>query len=140
MAHNLETQNGEVAFALRGAPAWHNLANRIFSEDEEVTTLSMLQEAKLSNWNVRLSPVAEHTPENWNDKSGAQLVLRTNPFDSGTDILSVVGSRYKVVQNEELFAFADNILDGSCKWESAGSIKNGKVVFGSLTVPRTMVL
>jgi phage/plasmid-like protein (TIGR03299 family) len=142
MPHNIETQNGEVAFALRGAPAWHNLANRIFSEDEEVTTLSMLQESKLSNWNVRLSPVAEVTPESWRDSSGSQFVLRTNPFDGGTDVLSVVGSRYKVVQNEELFAFADNILDGdeSCKWESAGSLKKGKVVFGSLTVPRTMVL
>ena len=34
MAHNLEVENGEVAFALRGAPAWHNLANRIFTKDE----------------------------------------------------------------------------------------------------------
>jgi phage/plasmid-like protein (TIGR03299 family) len=142
MAHNLEENNGQVAFALRGKPAWHNLANKIFGEEEVVTTQSMLSEAKLSNWNVRLEAMADHTPESYRDSSGAQLVLRTNPFDSGTDVLSVVGSRYKVVQNEELFAFADNILDGdeSCKWESAGSLKKGKVVFGSLTVPRTMVL
>ena len=32
MAHNLEMENGEVAFALRGAPAWHNLANRILQK------------------------------------------------------------------------------------------------------------
>ena len=142
MAHNLEIENGEVAFALRGKPAWHNLANKIFGEDETVTTQKMLDEAKLSNWNVRLENVADYTPETYRDSSGAQLVIRTNPFDQGTDVLSVVGSRYKVVQNEELFAFADNILDGdeSCKWESAGSLKKGKVVFGSLTVPRTMVL
>jgi len=38
MAHNLEIENGEVAFALRGKPAWHNLANRIFNQDEDVTT------------------------------------------------------------------------------------------------------
>ena len=142
MAHNLETNGDEVAFALRGTPAWHNLANRIFSQEEEVSTQLMLDEAKLSNWDVRLSPVADHIPTEWNDSSGAQYVLRTNPFNSGTDVLSVVGSRYKVVQNEDLFSFADNILDGDsrCSWESAGSIKNGKVVFGSLTVPREMVL
>ena len=142
MAHNLEMENGEVAFALRGTPAWHNLANRIFSQDEEVSTQLMLDEAKLSNWNVRLSPVAEHIPSEWNDSSGAQYVIRTNPFNSGTDVLSVVGSRYKVVQNEDLFSFADNIVDGDSRvaWESAGSLKNGKVVFGSLTVPREMVL
>ena len=142
MAHNLEINGDEVAFALRGTPAWHNLANRIFTQDEDVTTQLMLDEAKLSNWNVSLSPVADYIPESWNDTSGAQYVTRTNPFNGGTDVLSVVGSRYKVVQNEELFSFADNILDGDsrCAWESAGSLKAGKVVFGSLTVPREMVL
>jgi len=49
MAHNLETNGNEVAFALRGTPAWHNLANRIFNQDEEVSTQLMLDEAKLSN-------------------------------------------------------------------------------------------
>ena len=43
MAHNLEVQDGEVAFALRGAPAWHNLANRIFAQDENVTTAKCLK-------------------------------------------------------------------------------------------------
>ena len=141
MAHNLETQNGEVAFALRGKPAWHNLANRIFAEDEQVSTATMLSEAKLNNWNVRLIPITDYTPADWRDNSSAQFVVRTNPFDNGTDILSVVGKRYKVVQNEELFQFADNLTDSNlAKWESAGSIKNGKVVFGSLDIPREFVL
>jgi phage/plasmid-like protein (TIGR03299 family) len=142
MAHNLETNGDEVAFALRGTPAWHNLANRIFAQDENVSTQLMLEEAKLSNWNVRLSPVSDFIPESWNDSSNSQLVIRDNPFNSGTDVLSTVGSRYKVIQNEELFSFADNLLDGDsrCAWESAGSLKAGKVVFGSLTVPREMVL
>jgi phage/plasmid-like protein (TIGR03299 family) len=142
MAHNLEIENGEVAFALRGAPAWHNLANRIFTKDEEVTTATMLEEAKLANWNVRLSPITNHISEDWNDVSQAQLVLRTNPFNSGTDVLATVGKRYMPVQNEELFAFADAIHDAdpACRWESAGSLKKGKVVFGTVDIPRTMVL
>ncbi len=142
MAHNLEMENGEVAFALRGAPAWHNLANRIFTKDEEVTTATMLEEAKLANWNVRLSPLTDHISTEWNDVSDSHLVLRTNPFNGETDVLASVGKRYKVVQNEELFAFADNIHDANpeCRWESAGSLKKGKVVFGTVDVPRTMVL
>ena len=142
MAHNLEVENGEVAFALRGAPAWHNLANRIFTQDEEVTTATMLEQAKLSGWNVRLSPITNHISEDWNDVSQAQLVLRTNPFNGGTDVLATVGKRYMPVQNEELFAFADNIHDAdpNCRWESAGSLKKGKVVFGTVEIPRTMVL
>jgi phage/plasmid-like protein (TIGR03299 family) len=142
MAHNLEVENGEVAFALRGAPAWHNLANRIFTQDEEVTTATMLEEAKLANWNVRLSPIAEHIDASWNDVSEASLVLRDNPFNGGTDVLATVGKRYKPVQNEELFQFADAIHDANadCRWESAGSLKKGKVVFGTVDIPRTMVL
>jgi phage/plasmid-like protein (TIGR03299 family) len=142
MAHNLEIENGEVAFALRGAPAWHNLANRIFTQDENVTTATMLEEAKLSNWDVRLSPITDYIPETFNDVSQASLVLRTNPFNGGTDVLATVGKRYKPVQNEELFAFADNIHDANpeCRWESAGSLKKGKVVFGTVDIPRTMVL
>jgi len=142
MAHNLETENGEVAFALRGAPAWHNLANRIFTKDEEVTTSTMLSEAKLSNWNVRLSPITDHISTEWNDVSNAQLVIRDNPFKPQVDVLATVGKRYKPVQNEELFAFADAIHDANpeCRWESAGSLKKGKVVFGTVEIPRTMVL
>jgi phage/plasmid-like protein (TIGR03299 family) len=39
------------------------------------------------------------------------------------------------LQNEELFQFGDNLLDGG-QWETAGSIKNGTVVFGSLALDR----
>ena len=141
MAHNLEEQDGQVAFALRGKPAWHNLANRIFNQDENVTTATMLEEAKLNNWNVRLSDVADHIPNTWRNTSDNFFVIRDNPFDSGTDVLSVVGKRYKTVQNEDLFAFADNVLDSnSAKWESAGSLKKGKIVFGSLSIPKEIVL
>ena len=142
MAHNLEEQDGQVAFALRGKPAWHNLANRIFNQDEDVNTATMLEEAKLSNWDVRLSPLTDHISESWNDVSDASLVIRDNPFNKGTDVLATVGKRYKPVQNEELFAFADAIHDANpeCRWESAGSLKKGKVVFGTVDIPRTMVL
>ena len=142
VAHNLETNGNDVAFALRGKPAWHNLANRIFNQDEEISTQTMLDEAKLSNWNVRLSPLTDYIPETFNDVSENSLVLRTNPFNGGTDVLGTVGKRYHVLQNEELFAFADNIHDANpdCRWESAGALKKGKVVFGSVDIPRTMVL
>jgi phage/plasmid-like protein (TIGR03299 family) len=67
--------------------------------------------------------------------------LRTNPTDNTqTDILGVVGERYHVMQNEDLFSFGDNILDGGGRWETAGSIKGGRVVFGSLALERETIL
>lgn len=141
MAHELEiSEAGEVAFALRGAPAWHGLAAHIFGEDEHVTTSSMLDAAHLSGWNVRLEAFSNYAPEGYRFNSEPYMVVRTNPFDAGSDVLATVGERYTVVQNEDLFAFGDAILDGGASWESAGSIKNGRKVFGSLVLPREIVL
>jgi len=138
MAHALEIgANGETAFALRGEPAWHGLGT-VFDQDEIVTTSEMMKLAHLDGWNVRLENIP--LPEGYRATTTSQLVVRDNPFDNGTDVLAVVGDRYNVVQNEELFDFGDAMLDGGAQWESAGSIKNGKVVFGSLVVPREFIL
>jgi phage/plasmid-like protein (TIGR03299 family) len=144
-AHKSEIENGSATLAvnLRTQPAWHSFANKVFQGEEVVTTSQMLESANLANWNVKLEPVSTFTPESYRYSGGENhLVTRTNPVDGGTDVLSVVGSRYKVVQNEELFAFADNLHDGNpdVNWESAGSLKNGRVVFGTMSIPRTMVL
>jgi phage/plasmid-like protein (TIGR03299 family) len=74
------------------------------------------------------------------DKS-YQYVLRTNPTNNTqTDVLGIVGERYVPLQNEDLFSFGDNILDGGGRWETAGSIKGGRVVFGSLALERETIL
>ena len=140
MSHDLETNGSAVAFALRGKPAWHNLADHVFGEDEHVTTDQMLNAAHLAGWNVRLIDAQGFTPDDWRFNADSYFVIRTNPFDGGTDVLSIVGGRYKVLQNEELFTFGDEILHGGASWETAGSIKNGRVVFGSLVVPREFTL
>ena len=137
MAHELESDaNGNTAFASLREPAWHGLGT-VFTE--EVTTEKMLSLAHLDNWNVRLEDVA--TPEGFNSDKTYSFVTRTNPFDkTQNDILGVVGERYKVLQNEDLFSFGDNILDGGGRWETAGSIKGGRQVFGSLALERETIL
>lgn len=138
MAHALEMQDGEVAFALRGAPAWHGLANVLFDKDEHITTNTMLDSAKLSNWDIQLLEV--DNPVGYNNDKTNYFVTRTNPFGNGKDVLGIVGEKYKVVQNEQLFEFGDNLLDGGASWESAGSIKGGRLVFGSLVIPKEFTL
>jgi hypothetical protein len=115
MAHELETQNGVASFASFREPAWHGLGT-VFTEEK--TTKEMLDLANLSNWNVRLEDL--ETPSHLSSDKNYQYVLRTNPTDSTqTDILGVVGERYHVMQNEDLFSFGDNILDGGGRWETA---------------------
>jgi phage/plasmid-like protein (TIGR03299 family) len=136
MAHEIETQNGKASFASFREPAWHGLGT-VFTEEK--TTSEMLAAANLNGWNVRLEDL--ETPSHFTSDKNYQYVLRTNPTDnSQTDILGVVGERYHVMQNEDLFSFGDNILDGGGRWETAGSLKGGRVVFGALALERETVL
>ena len=136
MAHDLETQNGKASFASFREPAWHGLGT-VFTEEKN--TAEMLEAANLNGWNVRLEdmPIPAHLTS---DKE-YQYVIRTNPTDNTQkDVLGVVGQRYVPLQNEDLFSFGDNILDGGGRWETAGSIKGGRVVFGALALERETVL
>jgi phage/plasmid-like protein (TIGR03299 family) len=136
MAHDLENQNGVASFASFREPAWHGLGT-VFTEEK--STSEMLAAANLNGWNVRLEdmPIPSHLTS---DKE-YQYVVRTNPTtNTQTDVLGVVGERYHVLQNEDLFSFGDNILDGGGRWETAGSIKGGRVVFGALALERETVL
>jgi phage/plasmid-like protein (TIGR03299 family) len=138
MAHELEinAETGEATFASLRQPAWHGLGT-VFNE--EVNTKQMLELAHLNDWNVRLEDVA--MPEGFNSDKGYSFVTRTNPFDrTQNDVLGVVGERYVPLQNEQLFEFAENILDAGGRWETAGSIKGGRQVFGALALERETVL
>jgi phage/plasmid-like protein (TIGR03299 family) len=130
MAHEIES------FASLREPAWHGLGT-VFSEEK--TTAEMLETANLSNWNVRLEDL--EIPTHLSSDKSYQYVIRTNPFNAEQkDVLGVVGQRYVPLQNEDLFSFGDNILDGGGRWETAGSLKGGRVVFGSLALERETVL
>lgn len=126
--------------AFRGEPAWHHLGH-VFGQDEAVNTGKMLELSNLAGWNIRLEATSGYFPTNYNFVTEPYLVVRDNPFGSGEfDVLGSVGERYEVVQNESLFAFGDSILDGGGQWESAGSLKDGRVVFGSLVIDRDIVV
>ena len=134
--HELETQNGVASFASLREPAWHGLGT-VFTDEK--TTSEMLAAANLNNWNVRLVDI--EIPNTLTSDKNYSYVVRTNPTEnSQTDILGVVGERYHVLQNEDLFSFGDNILDGGGRWETAGSIRGGRVVFGSLALERETIL
>ena len=136
MAHDLESQNGKASFASFREPAWHGLGT-VFTEEKNTT--EMLQAANLNGWNVRLQDM--EIPSTLTSDKSYQYVLRTNPTNNTqTDVLGIVGERYVPLQNEDLFSFGDNILDGGGRWETAGAIKGGRVVFGSLALERETVL
>ena len=140
MVDNIMTHGDQAAFvAGRGQAAWHKLG-KVF---EDLLTLDdALAESHLANWNVRAVPLTAKHNGDAIEVPGKRVVLRDNPFvDGQVDALGVVGERYTEVQNEEAFAFGENILDASSSViDTMGALGNGSVVFSTLVMPETITI
>jgi len=122
-------------FASHREPAWHGLGT-VFTE--EVTDyMRMLDLAGLSGWNVREEDLyLDGQPETeW--AVAAKAIVAT--MGDTERVLGVTGSRYEIVQNEDAFSFLQSLHDGA-RWETAGAIKDGRVVFGSMAFDRDFTL
>lgn len=60
--------------------------------------------------------------------------------DRGT-VLGIVGRHYAVLQNRDAFALVDDILDDSgAKYETAGSLRGGRIVWALARLPETILV
>ena len=109
MAANVETM-----FYTRTKP-WHGLGTRV----EEAPTSREALEAAGLNWQV--------IQKNLVTDSGIVVPgFKANLRETDQQVLGVVSDRYKVVQNEEAFAFTDALLGEGVTYETAGSLQNGR--------------
>lgn len=58
-----------------------------------------------------------------------------NVRSSDNSVLGIVGNRYQIVQNEEAFSFTDTLLGEGVKYETAGSLCDGKIVWMLAKLP-----
>ena len=107
----------ESLFVTR-TPAWHNMGTVV---KESPTSEEAIRLAGL-DWKVEQKPIylADGTPIKGN---------YANVRSSDGKPLGIVGDRYKVVQNIDAFAFTDALLGEGVKYETAGSLKEGKIVW-----------
>ena len=123
--------NGEAAFASLQVPAWHRLGT-VFQD--VMSTDEILAAAHMADWDVRLVPAVQAHGDLLLEIPEKYTVLRNNPVSDSVDALSVVGTKYTADQNEQVFGFGQAILDNSpdAVWETAGSIREGRTIFGTL--------
>lgn len=55
-------------------------------------------------------------------------------------VLGVVSERYKVIQNEEAFAFTDALLGEGVRYETAGSLQGGRKVWMLAHMPHEYII
>lgn len=128
MAHEVESmyyvsneENGRFV-------PWHGLGTPV---EEAPNSYEALRIAGL-NWKVESKPVFV------NDKEVPNYVA--NVRDSDNSVLGIVTNRYKIVQNEEAFSFTDALISGDVRYETAGSLKNGKRIWLLAKLPETKVV
>ena len=118
--------NVESMFSVRQVP-WHGLGTIIQEAPDSAAALKL---AGL-DWSVKQVPVLYEGQE-----TGHQFNVR----ESDNRVLGVVGGRYKPVQNAEAFAFTDELVGGDVRYETAGSLADGKRVWMLAKMPDTRVL
>ena len=122
MAHEVETM-----FSAREVP-WHGLGE----VTEDVLTAGEAIKAAGLDWDVELRDVFVQQDDKKIVVPGHHAVVR----DMDQRVLGMVKSRYVPFQNREAFAFADNLVDsGEAKYETAGSLRDGRQVFLTMKVP-----
>ena len=108
--------NVESMFYVREAP-WHGLGTSV---EEALDSAKALEKSGL-DWKVIQKPIMTDTFE---------LIpgFKANIRDKDNRVLGVVSDRYKVVQNSEAFAFTDALLNEGVRYETAGSLQDGKKI------------
>lgn len=120
--------NVESMFYVRETP-WHGLGTKVL---EAPASKDALQLAGL-NWRVLQEPIYTATEE---------LIdgYRANVRDSDRKVLGVVTDRYRVIQNDEAFAFTDGLLGEGVKYETAGSLQGGRKVWLLAHMPHEYII
>lgn len=126
MAHEISiTTDGraEAAFAL--SPAWHGLGTILA---DVPNSAGMLAASGLDRWTVQQEPV-------WTQYGKIPGVVANVRSDT-REALGVVSADYSVVQNADAFAFMDSLTrDGIMKYEAAGALKGGRIVWVLARMP-----
>lgn len=118
----------ETMFYVRETP-WHGLGTKVMEAptSKEALNLSGL------DWKVEQEKIYT---ENGNVVTG----FKANVRDTDKKVLGVVTDRYKVVQNEEAFAFTDELLGEGVRYETAGSLQGGRKVWLLAHLPHEYII
>ena len=128
MAHELTIRsNGEAEAFFAGDgknlnPAWHGLGTNVLDAPNSEAAIKL---AGL-HWTVSKVTAAAKVNGNYLESPDFHATVR----DDNGFILGYVTDKYHAVQNWEAFDFMDGLnQDGIVKYESAGSLRGGRVVW-----------
>jgi len=131
MSHEISiTADGRAEAMYAEKPAWHGLGTVV---QEAPSSADALRLAHL-DWKVDLWPIEAIAPDG---KRVASPLFATVRLDTRT-VLGAVRGRYRPVQNHEAFSFLDSLVpEAEMRYESAGALKGGRLVWLLARMPET---
>jgi phage/plasmid-like protein (TIGR03299 family) len=139
MSHELEVgKDGKasMAYTKSGGVPWHGLGEAV---QDDMTPAQMLKAAKL-DWKVEKRELFFNTA-----KKGEKQIEVPDKYAlvRATDeqVLSIVGSVYKPVQNDQVMDFFKKFTKaGHMKMETAGSLQNGQYIWALARVGKDIYI
>lgn len=120
--------NVETMMYVREKP-WHGLGTRV---EEAPTSKDAIQLAGL-DWTIDSNPVF--------DAQGNEIKgYKANTRSSDQSVLGIVSDRYTIVQNSEAFDFTDSLIGEGITYETAGSLRGGKLIWLLGKMPERYIL
>ena len=128
----------ESMFSAKETP-WLKIGN---VTEGALTSSEAIEKAGL-DWTVSIRGLATFQEDNNTDVSS--LIDVPDHYatvrDTDNTVLGVVGNRYTPIQNIECFDFLDTVLDDSeAKYETAGSLYGGKIVWMLINLGKDVVV
>lgn len=132
MPHNVETMFSAVE------TPWHRLG---VVTKGALSSAEAIEKAGL-DWTVSLRPVYTGGVDAGGEEHAIEIQdTFATVRNSDDSVLGVVGNRYTPVQNQECFSFLDTVLpDFDAKYETAGSLDGGRIVWVLLNLGKDVVV
>lgn len=134
MSHDIECDaSGRASFFSAREVAWHQLGT---VTPEALTARDAMVAANL-DWGVDLFPLFAQVEGEFKPVDDRKAVVRSSDYK----VLGTVGTHYVPFENADAFQFMDNLVDsGEAKYETAGALRGGKIVFLTLKVPQDILI
>jgi len=131
MSANVET----MFYNMENGATWHGLGTPV---EKALDSLEAIKMAGL-DWTVTKKPLFTNV-----GNEGEYIPMPTawmaTVRESDNSPLGVVTDKYQPVQNVEAFEFTDALVGEGCRYETAGSLRNGQQVWLLAQLPESKIL
>jgi phage/plasmid-like protein (TIGR03299 family) len=147
MAHEITIrENGRAEAFYAGTPAWHGLGTVVENAPNSAEAMKLAGML----WEVEQRPIYTVAEFEDIDPDGDEIIRKeriqiadkvANVRADNNVVLGVVGKGYTPVQNADSFAFVDGLVaDGEIRYESAGTLKGGKITWLLARMPGQLIV